>query len=347
MVKRLSLLVAAGALLAPGTALAATRTGVVVKVDRPAKLVGVAQAGGRVSLLHAKAGKTLRPGARIAFRAQALRNGTFLAAKLRVTGKARRIGVRGVVLAANRKAGVLVLSAHGAVLKVRLRQTRALSSRGGMPRVGSLAAVALKFDGRGGSSASSADEVSPTASAGEIEGRITALGPGTITISDDGVSVPLTVPPTIDLSAFALGDEVLAFFSEQAGGSLALTAISGDETAAEADDADEAAGDVQGAEDDVDRAETGDDQQAGDDDGATAGDDDQAAGDDTAAADDDNSGPGTTSGDEGSNSGPGADDGGSGSGGDDSSDDSGDGSGAGSGGGDGGGGGGGGDGGGD
>ena len=80
--------------------------------------------------------------------------------------------------------------------------------------------------------------VTALAPGGSIEGRLT-LGTTTVTVSSEHMTLVLNVPAGFDLTKFATGDEVLATFTQQADGTLALTELSGDGNAQEADQGDQ------------------------------------------------------------------------------------------------------------
>ena len=77
--------------------------------------------------------------------------------------------------------------------------------------------------------------VAPVAPGGQIEGHLT-LGTTSVTVSSEHMTLVLNVPAGFDLTKFKNGDEVLATFTQQADGTLVLTALSGDENAQQADD---------------------------------------------------------------------------------------------------------------
>jgi hypothetical protein len=273
------------ALTVPGTASAATRSqGVVVKVDR--SLVAVASTTGHVRLVHIAGASRFRVGQLISYSARKLRNGTFAGTSVRVVRATRGVQVRGLVLRST--PGGFAVSAHGAVLRfhaVRGMRTTA-GVAGAAPRRGSTVLVSATH-GKTGLNATRVRVINTSAGAGAFEGNITAVGPGTITVADDGVSLTLAVPSTIDVSGFHVGDEVLVYFSTQSDGTLALTAIGGDETATEADDDAEVEGDVESADDQAqageDQAQDNNDQgENTDDQGSTttSGDDDSSEGGD-------------------------------------------------------------------
>jgi hypothetical protein len=281
MLKRMLFLSAVVAALAvPGTASAASQSrGVVVKVDR--SLVAVASTNGHVRLVHVAAARGLRVGQLISYSARKLRNGTFAGTSVRVVRALRGLQVRGLVL--GRTPGGFAVSANGALLRLHavrgMRTTAGLAAAG--PRRGSSVLVFVT-PARTGLNATRVRILSASAPAGAFEGQIMAIGASTLTVADDGVSLTFTVPGTIDLSTFHLGDEVLVFFSTQSDGTLAVTAIGGDETAAEADDELEIEGDVESAED---LAEASED--AAEASPAAASDDQAEASDDAAEASED------------------------------------------------------------
>lgn len=263
MLRKLLLLSALGVLAAPGVASAGQRSGIVVKVNPRTGLVAVANARGAVTLAHTSA--RLRVGQAIRFDARKLRNGTVAATQVRVTGKKARLHVRGVVLAAGKARGTFAISARGAVLVLRSKLRRLASSGATDPAPGSITDVTVNVNANGTLDAVGAKQVDPSAKAAEIDGRVTAVGNGSITVSDNGVSLTLVAPATIDLSKYQVGGQVLAYYSTQPDGSLLLSAVGSDGNETEADDAAEVEGDVAAAETEVEAEDGGgDDEAAGD-----------------------------------------------------------------------------------
>ncbi len=86
-----------------------------------------------------------------------------------------------------------------------------------------------------------------------------------MTVTDEGVTLSFAVPTGFDLSKFKTGDKVLAFFTRNADGTLALKVLAGDANAREADDEDEDTGDDDGDHHDGDHGGGGHDG-GGDDD---------------------------------------------------------------------------------
>jgi len=138
-VKKLSLLVAVAALAAPGTAAAAHERGVVVKVDRQAHLVAVAERGGSVVRVHTPRAlsKPFRIGQRLSFAARQLRNGTVAGSAFRVAGRASRLTIHGTVRAFNSRKQTITLSAGGATLRMKLAASRTFMASSPPPKVGS------------------------------------------------------------------------------------------------------------------------------------------------------------------------------------------------------------------
>ena len=137
--KKLSLLVAVAALAAPGTAAAARERGVVVKVDRQAHLVAVAERGGSVVRVHTPRAlsKPFRIGQRLSFAARQLRNGTVAGSAFRVAGRASRLTIHGTVRAFNSRKQTITLSAGGATLRMKLAARRTFMASSPPPKVGS------------------------------------------------------------------------------------------------------------------------------------------------------------------------------------------------------------------
>ncbi len=262
MLKKAFLLALAAALLSPALASAAQKQGVVVKVTPAKRMVAVANARGAVLLVHVRATKGLRAGQVVRMQARKLRNGTYAGSSVKILRATKRVHIRGVVL--KRRGGAIVLSARGAVVKVRLgKGVRSLSAMNEGPAPGSVVDATVEVSGNGILEAVELKELDPSAQAGAIEGHITAIGPGLLTVTDNGVSLQLGVPATIDLSKFKRGDDVLAYFSRDATGTLTLTAIGGDEDEAEADDESEIEGDVDAAEQEVEAEDEGGDDEGG------------------------------------------------------------------------------------
>ena len=127
----LAALVAIVGLALPSLAFAGGQKGIVVKVNARSGLVAVAQAKGAVRLVHATTRdlRSVRPGSRIGFDATKLRNGTYSAKSIAVLGAVRRVHVRGMIFAVDAKHASFALTAHGAVLPLKLAKHARVLSR--------------------------------------------------------------------------------------------------------------------------------------------------------------------------------------------------------------------------
>jgi hypothetical protein len=224
----------------PGTA--AAQSGVVVKVDKTAKLTAVAGAHGSVALVHGTA--TARLGQKVSYSATTRANGTFQTTGFRVLGAARTVHVRGVVLAHQRTG--YVLSANGAVLPIRVLRRTSSASDSGTPATGTSVDVTASL-ASGQLDQQSVQPLLTDARSGAIEGKLVTGPAGTIAVRSSGLTLVISAPATINTSTFKLGDEVLASFQRQADGSLVLTAlVANGQQDDEQDDNDDDSGDDDG-----------------------------------------------------------------------------------------------------
>lgn len=217
--------VAMAALALPAGAFAST--GIVLKVESGAHLIAVAD-NSHVRLVHTTH-RGLVVGERLSMRSRLLRNGTFAASQLRVTGRAHSVKFRGLVLARS-KADRVTLSAGGAIVTVKSND---------QPKPGSEVEVDADVNDNGDLEDAQTQTVQQSAPGGSIEGNVVALVPGSITVASDDQLLVLAVPSTIDLSKLAVGDEVLANFAQQSDGSLVLTSISSDDSVTAAEQGDQ------------------------------------------------------------------------------------------------------------
>jgi hypothetical protein len=232
MLKTVLLVGAVAAFAVPGTA--AARNGIVVKVDRPAALTAVAGAHGSVVLVHTKANVKL--GQKVSFQAQQRANGTLASTGFRVVGVASRVHVRGVVLA--HRATGYVISAHGAVLPIRVLRRTSSASDTGVPPVGATVDVTATI-ADDTLDQEDAQPVLADARSGAIEGHLVTAPAGTIAVRSSGLTLVIAVPAGFVTSKFALGDEVLASFQRQADGSLVLTALAANDDDEQEDEGDD------------------------------------------------------------------------------------------------------------
>jgi hypothetical protein len=250
--KRLTLvLVAVVALAAPASALAGN---VVLKVERASHLAAVVHAK-HVMLVHTAATSKLRVGQSISMHSRRLANGMFSATQVRVLGRARHVAFNGFVLSSSKSAGRVTLSAGGAAVTVKSND---------QPKPGSEVDVNATVSNTGDLEDDNIDVVTPTAPGGSIEGHVFALGGGTITVQSDEQMLVLKVPSGFNLGTLAVGDEVLAQFTQASDGSLTLTSLTADESAAAAND------DNQGDENGSQSTGSGDDNNDNGDTGSTS-----------------------------------------------------------------------------
>jgi hypothetical protein len=229
MLRKALLLVSVAAVAVPGTA--AAKSGIVVKVDRAGALTAVAGAQGSVALVHGKANAQM--GSRVTYQAKPLANGTLATTAFQVVGQAKRVHVRGLVLA--HRSGGYLMSAHGAVLSIRVLRHTQSATDSGTPPVGTTVDVTAAISSNS-LDQQSAQPVLTDARSGAIEGRLVTAPTGTIAVRSGGLTLVIAVPTGFDTSKFALGDEVLASFQRQADGSLVLTALSANDQNAGNDD---------------------------------------------------------------------------------------------------------------
>jgi uncharacterized membrane protein YgcG len=251
MKRLITLVVAVGALVLPAGAFAST--GIVLKVERGAHLIAVAHSS-HVRLIHTSH-RGLAVGERVSMQARTLRNGTFAASKLRVTGRARHVTFRGLVLARSAAQHRITLSAGGAIVTVKSNDH---------PKTGSEVEVDADVGDNGDLDNGQTQTVDQTAPGGSIEGHVVALLPGSITIASEHELLVLSVPSTIDVSKLAIGDEVLANFAQQTDGSLTLTSFSADDSVTAAEQGDHGDNGDDGHDGGGDNGGSGDDGGSGD-----------------------------------------------------------------------------------
>ena len=152
--KKVSLLAAVAALAIPGSAAATQQSGVVVKVDRRSHVIAVAQNAGQVVRVHApvarfdRTGKQFHVGQRLTFTARKLGNGSVTGSGFRVTGRAGRVTVHGIVRAYNVRKRSITLATDGGLLRMKLARTgaRTLMAATPPPKVGDEVTVTASVD---------------------------------------------------------------------------------------------------------------------------------------------------------------------------------------------------------
>ena len=235
----------------------APHSGVVVDYRAASSTATVALPGGRLVAVHTP--RRVRPGARARLTGlTALANGTY-AGTVTAVGRARRVRVRGTV-AAHIGARAMALSARGTTFVVRMGAPagtlRRAAERAARPPVGTTISAMLTVGDGGRLRCDGVSEPAPPAAGAtmELEGRVSAVDEAgrtlTVTAEDDGLRAEfaVVVPDALDLSAYAVGDEIEATVLVGADGSLTLQGSS-----LNADD--DEAGDV--SDDQGDRCRTG------------------------------------------------------------------------------------------
>jgi hypothetical protein len=229
-VKKLLLAAAlAAAAVFPTSAFAGTFTGVVV--GNAGGNLAVASKSGVVRTVHTRA--HLRLGARVRVNGAAVRS----------FGVARHARVHGVIV--SRAHGVTFLAAGRSLLAIRSRSGRRLAAVGTMSGAVVNANVAI---GNGQLTQQSLQVVGQAGSV-TIQAPVTAVGPGTITVTINGQSLTIPLPAGLVLPASIVGQNVTLNVTLSVAGPTAR------------------------AEDDDDNGQGDDNDDQGDDDGGGGGDD--------------------------------------------------------------------------
>jgi hypothetical protein len=254
--KIMVLVVAVGVLAVAGTASAARLRGVVVQHNQRAHSLVLALGDGRLVSVHTD--KVLRAGRVVVVFGRRLRNGTYAARSVRIGSRARdRVLVKGVVTFVDRRRGEFTVSAGGASLLVRMHRglARAADAGSGMPSMGEDVSVETGIDDQGNLDDQGVQNDGSDTQNIDLEGTILAIDtgttPNTLTVSADdedqsGQSVTVDVPSAIDISQFAVGQEVELSVSLQSDGTYLLLGSSQDGNAEQANNA----GDEQGCQGD-------------------------------------------------------------------------------------------------
>jgi hypothetical protein len=229
---------------------ASTVKGTVVHKNKRAHSFVVAASRGQLSAVHAK--RSPRPGSTVRLNARKLRNGTFAAKGIRVTGRKHRVRVRGVVTYSNLRRGLFTVSSRGVSLLVKKHHRgRAAAADNSMPRVGTKVQVDVTVDDQGNLEEQDTNEVGSVQDTIDLEGQVLSVDTAANTISvsadDCGESGAALVVHVPDASKFQVGDEVeLTVTGPAADGSFTLVQSSGDDNSQEADDSSDDQADNQG-----------------------------------------------------------------------------------------------------
>jgi hypothetical protein len=249
---------------------AATVHGTVVHHNARAHSFVVADRAGHLYAIHAAHSPAI--GSTVAVSTRRLRNGTYAARWTHTLGRhTGRVTLRGVVSYVNRRAGTFTLSARGVSMLVRTRHARRALARIAdagytIPSVGTVVTATGNVDDQGDLNDDTVTDDGQDQGGFDLEGAIMAVDTTarTITVSstDDDTTVPsvvVSVPTTLDISMFSVGQEVELTVTKQADGTYVLSGSSDDQGEQGADDQ----GDQQG-----DQGDDNNDQ--GDDSGSTS-----------------------------------------------------------------------------
>jgi hypothetical protein len=181
--------VAAAAAVFPTAALAGTFGGVVV--GRSAGSLAVASKGGAVHTVHTRA--HARIGARV----------VVSGASVRVVGLAHRARIHAVVV--RRVGSTTFLAAAKSLLAMRSARTFASATHGG-PRPGAVVNTNVAINS-GQMTAQTTQVVGQTGSV-TIQAPVSAVGPGTITVTVNGQPLTIQLPAGLQLPATLVGQTV-------------------------------------------------------------------------------------------------------------------------------------------
>jgi Domain of unknown function (DUF5666) len=230
------------ALVLASAASAATLSWTVVHKNQRAQSFVLAGRGGTLSAVHAKRMPAI--GRKVSATARRLRNGTWVATRIKVGKTAKRVRVRGTVTYVNTRRNTFVVSARGVSLLVhrhgaKRHSAHAASAAGthvgdivtveGTPNGGSLTASQVQSDGH-------------DLNGLDLEGVVQAVDTpnSTLTISADdseqsGATLTVHVPFAFNLGLFQPGQSVELIVSPDPDGSYTLEQSSNDSGSHHAD----------------------------------------------------------------------------------------------------------------
>jgi uncharacterized membrane protein YgcG len=243
---------ACGLVLA-SAASAATLSGTVVHKNAHAKSFVVAGRGGSLTAVHARRSPAV--GRKVAVTARRLRNGTWLAQRIRIGRTTMGVRFRGTITYANARRGTFVVSVRGASLLVHRHGAKRHSARAASassPGVGDVVTVT-------GTLAGDTVDATEVHHDGEningvnLEGVVRAIDATTRTLNvsaDDseqsGAALAVQVPASFDLTLFHQGQSVELIVSPNADGTYTLEQSSNDSGSHHADNPGEQQGDGHG-----------------------------------------------------------------------------------------------------
>ncbi|MHB8658736.1 MAG: hypothetical protein ACYC91_12420 [Solirubrobacteraceae bacterium] len=222
-----------------GTAGAAQATivhGTVVHRNARAHSFVVADHAGHLYAIHAR--RSPRPATVITVSVRRLRNGTYAARWTHVLAYHRgaRVRLRGTVSYVDRRHGTFTLSARGVSMLVRTGRRHAARMADALPPVGTIVTAAGTVDGQGDLNDNTVQTDGMDTGSIDLEGTVLALDTTarTITVSstdDDQTanSIVVSVPSTLDISLFTVGQQVELQVIPQSDGSYVLAGSSSDQ----------------------------------------------------------------------------------------------------------------------
>lgn len=244
------------ALALTGTASAAVLRGVVVSHNTRAHSFVVAERKGHLVSVHSRRSPAL--GRAVIVKAKQLRNGTYAAHHITVRRQSRRlVRIHGVVTFVNRRRHEFTVSAGGASLLVHTSRfanhVAAASTSSPLPSVGEDVTVETQIGDQGDLEDQGVQNDGTQTQNIDVEGTIVSIdtAANTLTISADGEddttqTITVDVPSTIDITQFAVGQEVELTVSVQPDGSFLLQGSSEDGNSGQAN----SSGDQQGCQGD-------------------------------------------------------------------------------------------------
>jgi len=240
-----------------GAADAQTVKGTVVHRNARAQSFVIAQPNGRMLAIHARTAP--RIGTRVIVSVSRLHNGTFAAKRVRITGRRHSVRLKGTVSYVNRASGFFTLSSRGVSMLVREKRGHAASMAAALPAVGTQVTATGMINPQGELEDQSLQTNGSDTNGFSVEGVIMAIDVSarTLTVSADdseqsGTTITVAVPAALDLSKFAVGEEVELEVTLQPDGTYQLQGSASDAGSAAADDQGEQQGD-QGDDDQGDQ----------------------------------------------------------------------------------------------
>jgi hypothetical protein len=197
-----------------------------------------------------------RIGSEVVVTAKRLRDGTWKLQRLHRTSRsAHRVRIRGVVTFIDSRSGAFTVSARGVSMIVRQRLHLAADSADAPPPVGTTVVATGNVDDQGDLEAESVEDVGQATNGVDLEGVVLAIDTTaqTITVSSDdddqsAGSITVTVPSTLDITQFTVGEEVELNVQPTGTGTATLLGSADDQNAQTANDQSDGQGDNPGGD---------------------------------------------------------------------------------------------------